>query len=201
LVFWEDEGRRHAGVTGPETATAKAPVPDGARFVGIEFALGTSLHGVQARRLVNGGIVLPDTHRTTFRLDGGRFEIPAADDAELLAERLARVGVIVRDPVVSDALRGERGAVSDRTIERRFLATTGLTQGAVRQIERAREAAVRLAAGVPSVDVVMKLGYYDEPHLARALRRYVGRTAGQLREGAGGALGLDLGQAGQPTTS
>ncbi|MET0495971.1 MAG: AraC family transcriptional regulator, partial [Actinoplanes sp.] len=38
------------------------------------------------------------------------------------------------------------------------------------------------------------LGYFDEPHLARALRRYVGRTAGQLREGIGGAIALDLDQ-------
>lgn len=38
----------------------------------------------------------------------------------------------------------------------------------------------------------MKLDYFDEPHLARALRSYVGRTARQLREGAGGAIALDL---------
>ena len=31
-------------------------------------------------------------------------------------------------------------------------------------------------------------------HLARALRSYVGRTVGRLREGAGGAIGLDLDQ-------
>ena len=88
--------------------------------------------------------------------------------------------------------------MTERTVERRFRAATGLTQGAVRQIERARGASALLAAGLPVADVVVKLGYFDEPHLARALRRYVGRTAGQLREGAGGAIGLDLGQ---PTTS
>jgi AraC-like DNA-binding protein len=41
-------------------------------------------------------------------------------------------------------------------------------------------------------EVVSSLGYYDEPHLARALRRYVGRTASQLRTGAGGALALSV---------
>ena len=63
---------------------------------------------------------------------------------------------------------------------------------AIRQIERARAAAELLAAGEPALDVVAKLGYFDEPHLARALRSYVGRTVGQLREGAGGAIALDL---------
>lgn len=194
LVFWDHDGRMHAAVTGPETGTRTAPVPEGARFVGIDFAVGTSLREVPTPRLVDGGIVLPDTHRTTFRLDGGRFEIPGPDDAEALVERLGRAGVIVRDPVVAGVLRGDRATVTDRTLERRFRATTGLTQGIVRQIERAREAAVQLAAGVPAAQVVMKFDYYDEPHLARALRRYIGRTAGQLRTGIGGPLALDLGQ-------
>ncbi|HEY1179352.1 MAG TPA: helix-turn-helix domain-containing protein, partial [Phytomonospora sp.] len=89
--------------------------------------------------------------------------------------------------------------VGERTLERRFRAATGLTRGAVRQIVRARAAAERLASGTATGDVVADLGYYDEPHLARALRRFVGRTAGQLREGRGGAIALDL--AGQRTTS
>lgn len=71
---------------------------------------------------------------------------------------------------------------------------TGLTRGAIRQIERARTAAEWLAAGEPAADVAAELGYFDEPHLARALRSYVGRTAGQLRQGTGGAIGLALNQ-------
>ena len=68
----------------------------------------------------------------------------------------------------------------------------------MRQIERAREAAHLLAAGKAATDVVASVGYFDQPHLARALRRYIGRTATQLREGTGGAIALDLPQ---PTTS
>ncbi|HEX6984872.1 MAG TPA: helix-turn-helix domain-containing protein, partial [Planctomycetaceae bacterium] len=96
--------------------------------------------------------------------------------------------------LVAEVLRGHRPDVSVRTVERRFRAVTGLTRGAVRQIERARTAAGLLAAGEPAAGVVAELGYFDEPHLARTLRSYVGRTARQLREGAGGAIGLDLGQ-------
>lgn len=113
-------------------------------------------------------------------------------------DRLVRAGALVRDPLVTDVRRGHLPALSGRSVERRFRAATGLTQGAVRQIERARGAAALLAGGAPTADVVAKLGYFDEPHLARALRRYVGRTARHLREGAGGAIALDLPQ---PTTS
>ena len=194
LVFWEQAGRAYAAVSGPGTRTGTAPVPADATFTGIEFAVGTSLRAVPAPALVDGGIGLPDTTRRTFRLDGARWPTPGPDDAEALVARLVRAGTVVGDRLVADVLRGHHPAVSERTVERRFRAATGLTRGAVRQIERARTAAELLAAGDPAADVVAKLEYFDEPHLARALRAYVGRTAGQLREGAGGAIGLDLDQ-------
>jgi hypothetical protein len=81
LVFWEQAGRAHAGITGPETRTGTAPVPEGATFTGIEFAVGTSLRTVPTPALVDGGIELPDTTRRTFRLDGARWETPDPDDA------------------------------------------------------------------------------------------------------------------------
>ncbi|RIQ33665.1 helix-turn-helix domain-containing protein [Jiangella rhizosphaerae] len=194
LVFWERDGAASAGITGPETRTGTAPVPEGATFVGIEFAVGTSLRAVPTPALVDGGVELPDTTRRTFRLDGARWQTPGPDDAEALVERLVRAGIVVCDPLIADVLRGDRPAVTGRTVERRFRAATGLTRGAVRRIERAREAAALLAAGDTAADVVAKLEYFDEPHLARALRAYVGRTAGQLREGAGGAIALDVAQ-------
>ncbi|MEV1131846.1 helix-turn-helix domain-containing protein [Agromyces sp. NPDC049794] len=197
LVFWKQDGRAYASVTGPETRTGTVPVPEGATFTGIEFAVGTSLRAMPTPALVDAGVELPDTTRRTFRLDGARWETPDPDDAEALVERLVRAGIVVGDPLVAGVLRGHRPDVSGRTVERRFRAVTGLTRGAIRQIERARTAAGLLAAGDPTDDVVAKLGYFDEPHLARALRSYIGRTVGQLREGAGGAIALDLNQ---PTT-
>ncbi|MFD3428954.1 helix-turn-helix domain-containing protein [Nocardia fluminea] len=194
LVFWEQQGVPSAAVTGPEIATSTAPVPEGADFVGIQFAVGTSLRAVTATTLVDSGIVLPDVTARGFWLDGDRWETPRVDDAEALVERLVGHGIVVRDALVADTLRGLTPAITERTLERRFRAATGLTRGAVRQIERARTAALLLSAGDAPGDVIDKLGYYDEPHLARALRRFVGRTAGQLREGGSGAIALDLTQ-------
>ncbi|WP_410809515.1 helix-turn-helix domain-containing protein [Micromonospora sp. 067-2] len=194
LVFWQREGRSYASVTGPESSSSTAPVPDGATFLGIDFAVGTSLRNVPTSALLDGGIDLPDTTHRTFRLDGVRWGIPGPDDAEALVTRLVRAGAVVRDPVVAEVRRGHVPKVSERTVERRFRAATGLTQGAVRQIERARKASILLAAGMPVADVVAGLEYFDEPHLARALRQYIGHTARQLREGVRGAISLDLSQ-------
>ncbi|NUR27659.1 MAG: AraC family transcriptional regulator, partial [Catenulispora sp.] len=61
------------------------------------------------------------------------------------------------------------------------VAATGLTQGTVRQIERARQAAILLADGGTATDVVQQVGYHDQPHLARSLMRFVGSTATRLQ--------------------
>ena len=53
LVFWEREGRAYAGISGPVTRTGTAPVPEGATFLGIEFAVGTSLRAVPIQALVD----------------------------------------------------------------------------------------------------------------------------------------------------
>lgn len=37
---------------------------------------------------------------------------------------------------------------------------------------------------MPAHAVAHRLGYFDQPHLARSLIRYVGRTATQLRASA-----------------
>jgi len=194
LVFWQRDGRAYASISGPETRTGTAAVPEGASFVGIEFAVGTSLRAVPTRDLVDGGAELPEATGGAFWLDGASWEVPGPDDAEALVGRLVRAGAVVRDPLVAEVRRGGRPPVSARTLERRFRVATGLTQGGVRQIERAREAAMLLSGAVPVADVVLKLDYFDEPHLTRALRRYVGRTPGQLRAGVGGALALALDQ-------
>jgi hypothetical protein len=194
LVFWEREGKQYASVSGPETRTGNAPVPEGASFVGIEFAVGTSLRSVPTSTLVDGGAHLADTTRRTFQLDGVRWATPGPDDAEALVGRLVCAGAVVRDPLVTEIRRGHRPSVSERTVERRFRTATGLTRGAIRQIVRARTAATRLALGDTVADTISEFGYFDEPHLARALRRYVGRTARQLREGTGGAIALALDQ-------
>ena len=73
LVFWQREGRAYAAISGPETKTGTAPVPEGATFVGIEFAVGTSLRAVPTAALVDGGVELPGATRRTFRLDGARW--------------------------------------------------------------------------------------------------------------------------------
>ncbi|KAA9379112.1 helix-turn-helix domain-containing protein [Microbispora cellulosiformans] len=182
LVFWEHRGQVSASVQGPETRAAQASVPEDATFFGIVFALGTSMPHLPANRLVDAMAEIPDATRRTFHLKGSAWCLPSYDNAEMFVRRMVREDVLVRDPVVAAVLDGASPDLSERTLQRRFLAATGLTRGAVRQIDRARRAAVLIRDGVPAVEVVHRLGYFDQPHLARSLARYVGQTATRLSE-------------------
>ncbi|WP_206325267.1 MULTISPECIES: helix-turn-helix domain-containing protein [unclassified Streptomyces] len=106
---------------------------------------------------------------------------PDHDNAEAFVRRMLREGIADLAPVVTATLGGTgRPDVTERTPQRRFVAATGLTQGAIRQIHRARQAAVLIQEGVPAQEVVHRLGHFDQPHLARSLKRYVGRAATRL---------------------
>jgi AraC-like DNA-binding protein len=65
-------------------------------------------------------------------------------------------------------------------VQRRFLHATGLSYSTVRQIERAERAVELLSTGVSILDAVDIVGYSDQAHMTRSLRRFVGRTPGQL---------------------
>lgn len=184
LVVWEQAGRIEVAIQGPESKASPAPVPQEASFVGISFALGTVMPHLPPGRIVDGFAELPDATRGRFWLHGSAWCLPGYDDAEVFVRRLVREGVLVREPIVDEVLRGASPDVGGRTIQRRFLAATGLNRTAVRQIERARAAAALIREGVPVQDVVHRLGYFDQPHLAHSLTRYVGRTATRLREQA-----------------
>lgn len=179
LVVWEQQGRVYVNIQGPESgATAETPVPEDTSFFGISLALGAFMPHLG--RMVDANIEIPDVTSRSFHLNGSSWHLPSYDNAEEFVRRLVREGILECDPLVTAVLDGKPPKASDRTIQRRFLTATGLTQGAIRQIDRARQAAVLIQEGVPARDVVHRLGYFDQPHLARSLTRYIGRTATQL---------------------
>jgi hypothetical protein len=177
LVVCEQRGRVEVFVQGPESAAGPAPVPEGATFVGITFSLGTVMPHLPAGRLVDEAVEISGVTRTSFPLKGSHWHLPGYGNAEEFVRRMVREDVLVRDPMVEGVLRGVPPQVSERTVQRRFVAATGLTRGAVRQIDRARRAATLIRDGLPVQEVVHRLGYFDQPHLSRSLARFVGRTA------------------------
>jgi AraC-like DNA-binding protein len=79
------------------------------------------------------------------------------------------------------ALARELG-VSPHHLSRVFHAHTGHTIAQHRLMLRSREALQRIAEGEDSLArLAAELGFADQSHLTRAIRRQTGRTPGQLR--------------------
>ena len=83
------------------------------------------LQDVPIPNLVDGGMELPEASHRSFWFKGGTWERPTYENAEGLVARLAREDLIGREPLIDDALQGGAGAVSLRTLQRRFYLATG----------------------------------------------------------------------------
>lgn len=188
MVVTRLAGRTTMTVRGPETKPTACECPGEGEWIAVRFKLGTFMPQLPTARLIDrNDVELPEATGRAFWLGGSAVEYPGFENAEAFVRRLERGGWIGRDPVVDAVVEGRVDEVdlSARSLQRRFLRATGLTLGAHRQIERARFATRLLAEGVPILEVALRAGYFDQAHLTRSLRRWIGRTPGQIarREG------------------
>jgi Helix-turn-helix domain len=184
MVVTRHKGATFLTVRGPESKATVAECPAEGVWVGIHFKLGTCMPLMPNGELRDrNGLTLPVASGRAFRLNGSAWEYPNYDNAETFVKRLVKQGLIVVDTSVQNALRGRPELpekLSQRTEQRHFLRTTGLTRTSIRQIERAREATILLRGGVTAVNVAHDLGYFDQAHLTRSLSHFVGQTPGQI---------------------
>jgi AraC-like DNA-binding protein len=180
LLFAKRNGRVQVSVEGATTSSILKYQNEGSEFLVIKFSLGTFFPYLPAGNLLNGDAILPEGTGKSFWLNGSTWQFPDFDNAETFVNRLVREDLLERDPIVTEAVQDREPAVSSRTVRRRFLYTTGLTPKVIQQIERAQYASALLERGVPILDVVYEAGYADQPHMTRALRRFIGQTPAQI---------------------
>ena len=181
IVVTKHQGETYLTVRGPETEPSLADCPPEAEYFGIVLKLGMYLPQFLPRSLLDRrDVTLPGAGKHRFWLDGSTWHYPDFENAEAFIEKLLREDLLLRDGLVSDIARGRQAEVSERTMRRRFLTATGLTPGSVNQIRRARKALALLQSGRQVLDTVHEAGYFDQPHLTRALKRFVGWTPAEI---------------------
>jgi hypothetical protein len=181
MVIAKYHGHTTVTVRGPETRVTPFDVTfTGGEYVGIIFKHGAVLPYLPADAIVDGDVDLPDASSKSFWLNGLTWQFPTYDNADTFVDQLVREDVLVRDPVVQSALRGEPQELSPRSVQRHFMQATGLTHGTLRQIQRARQATLLLQEGVSILDTVDTIGYADQAHLTRALKQFIGQTPAQI---------------------
>ncbi|MEP6987976.1 MAG: AraC family transcriptional regulator [Chloroflexota bacterium] len=183
MVLMQYKGKTTITVRGPETKTSRADFPADAEWLGITFKLGTFMPNFLPGSLLDRQDVnLPEAADQSFWLGGSAWEFPTYENSETFVNRLVRNELIVRDPLVDDVLRDYPLELSPRALQYRFQRATGLTQKAVQQIQRARQATTLLESGQPILDTAYQLGYFDQSHLTNSLKRYMGQTPAQISQ-------------------
>lgn len=181
MVFTRLRRKSFLTLRGPETTTTPFDCPEEGQWVGIRFKPGTFMPRFLPGSLRDhNDVTLPPATGQSFWLNGSALEYPSFDNAESLVKRLTKLDILSRDPIVEDTLLRRPRELSLRSGQRHFLRSTGVTYATFRQIERARYATILLRDGVPILDVVSRLGYFDQAHLTRSLKRFIGETPSEI---------------------
>lgn len=180
MVVTRQRGRLTLSVRGPETHASPAPIPEDAEFFGVSFKHGVYMPRLPKSALVDQAIHLDESLNNAFEFLGSTWQFPSFENVETFVEQLVRADVLACDPIVEQALGGQTPYLSRRSIQRRFLYVTGLTQKTIQQIERARQAVALLQHGSPLSEAAQQAGYFDQAHFTNSLRRFYGRTPAQI---------------------
>ena len=180
MVFVRKDGEMRVVFVGPWTTAGFTYYAAGAEILWIKFKLGTFMLHLPASNFLDAETILPEAASRSFWLKGSAWQFPDHENAETFVERLVRNDVLVRDPLVEAVLRGQPQGLSARAVRHRFLRVTGLAQSRIRQVERAQRAAALVRQGTPVFDTVYEVGYFDQPHMTRSLKQWVGHTPAQI---------------------
>jgi hypothetical protein len=179
MVFVKLPDRIHPVFVAPLTTSGVVNFYAGAEILWIKFKLGTFMPHLPAKKFLDVETYLPTASSCSFWLKGSAWQFPDFNNVETFIDRLVRNDILTRDPVVECVLQGQPAPVPSRTVRHRFLQATGLTHTYIRQMQRAQQADSLLQQGVSILDTVHEAGYYDQPHLTRALKRFIGKTPAQ----------------------
>ena len=166
--------------TGLTTSAVTHRFSEGVEILSIAFKPSSFMSLMPGERMRDEGVVLSTIGRDRFWLGSDVLEIPTFDTVDRFVAKLLGNGIVEDNSLVASVVSGHPMAMSERTMQRHFLRTTGVTYKTFTQIERAQKALALLQQGRPAADVAFALGYADQPHMIRSLRAIMGQTPGQI---------------------
>jgi AraC-like DNA-binding protein len=194
-LLWRSDTERLL-VAGPDTAPQSTEGEPGVRWTGLRLSPGhaPTVLGVRAEELRDRRVDLADLwDATRVRRLTARVAASAAPGTVL--EAVAGTGPApdaALDHVVRALAAGRPVSavaadldVSERTLHRRSLAAFGYSPQLLARVLRFRRALAALRAGRPPVEVAAGLGFTDQAHLTREVRRFGGTTPGAVQLGSG----------------
>ena len=183
LVVTKYRGKTTITLRGPTTSAAPAFCPPQAQFFGIQFKPGTFLPNLPAKIVMNHhDLNLPEASSKSFWLHGSAWGYPNYENADTFVNRLVHEGLLLHDSIIEAVLQTQPVDLTLRTVQRRFLQATGLTHNTLYQINRAQYATMLLKQGLSILETTNQAGYFDQPHLTRSLKRFIGLSPAQVAD-------------------
>lgn len=173
------DGKIIVRLSGPSVTPTPVHYKKGNHNIGLRLRQGAFFTHVPVSEVVDMTEVLPMPSANTFLLGGHILKIPTYETFDAFVADLESKGLISEDPIVKSALEGAKYGASQRSVQRRFGRTVGVTPAYIAQIERAWQAVYLLKKGMPITQVADELGYSDQAHLNRNLKRITGFTPRQ----------------------
>ena len=184
-VNWHMVLTRHSAgmqflVVGPLGASGLVHWGGEAEILWIKFKLGTFMPHLPGREILDSETPLPEASSRSFWLKGSAWPFPDYENTDTFVEKLVRAEILTYDPLVRATLQGHPQDIAPRTVRHHFLRATGLTQGHIVQFQRAQRAVQLLRQKGSILDTVHAAGYFDQPHLTRSLKQFIGYTPAQI---------------------
>lgn len=180
LALRMQDGTRMMMLAGQQTRFLEVPYVAGTSSVVISFTASAYLVGMSGDELLDATSMLPNDGKDGFVLLGHTFEFPEYNTAEALVKSMVNAGILRQDDVVASVLEGQPRAMSSRTMQRHFHEVTGISRKGLDKIRRAQEAVKMLQAGTATAEVAAEVGYTDQSHLAKDLKKIMGSGAATI---------------------
>lgn len=173
------DGQPTIFLSGQATEPVDVPYRAGEHSVVISFAAHVYLTTDKEVRIGAAIRFLP-VEGEVFVLDGVELPLPTFGNAEDLTEMMVAAHLLQSNDLVAKAFTGKPKAASRRSVQQHFKKTTGITQKYFQLIRRAQEAVRRLKLGDNSAAVAADLGYTDQPHMIKSIKKIMGHLPSDL---------------------
>jgi hypothetical protein len=166
-------------LTGQATEPVDVPYSAGEHSVVISFAAHVFISTEKEARTGATLRFLP-AEEAGFVLEGVTLPLPSFLDAEQLVDAMVAANLLTSNDLVARAFSENPKAASPRSVQQHFRKTTGLTQKDFQLIRRAQEAVRQLKAGQSAAEVAAGLGYTDQSHMIKSIKKIMGQLPSNL---------------------
>lgn len=182
IVISKRRDKNEVLLVGPWSEASPIIIGSDAEIIWIRLQIGTQMSAIPTHAYTNNECVIKNLSSSKIKLNDSILSIPNFKDVDGFLNKLKQIKFFKYNSMISEAMAGLLPIMPSRTLRKHFLDIAGLSHERICQIQKANNAKTMLSSGVPILDVVNSLGIYDQSHLTNNLKKFIGKTPGELKK-------------------